>query len=121
MTNVKKILIVHLVKMTQNILLAGQVLPNDLILSLLDVMMMEKNLLEIISHDNVSIYLVNSKVLVKRDLVTDMYLLQMELPAKLLILPYKLLIQINVSSLLDLIILSLVVMILTVKMSACEI
>ena len=69
--------------MTQITLLAGLVLLSDLILSLLDVMMMEKNLLEIIFHDTVSIYQVNSKVLVKKDLVTDLFLLQMGLLAKL--------------------------------------
>jgi hypothetical protein len=80
------ILIVLLVKMTQIILLVGLVLLNDLIRSLHDVMMMEKNLPGIIFHDNVSIYLVNLKVLVKRDLVIDLYLLQMESLAQLLIL-----------------------------------
>ena len=80
------ILIVLLVKMTLIILLVGLVLLNDLTPSLRDVMMMEKNLPEIIFHDNVSIYLVNLKVLVKRDLVIDLYLLQMESLAQLLIL-----------------------------------
>ena len=80
------ILIVLLVKMTLIILLVGLVLLNDLTPSLRDVMMMEKNLLEIIFHDNVSIYLVSLKVLVKRDFVIDLYLLQMESLAQLLIL-----------------------------------
>jgi hypothetical protein len=72
--------------MTQIILLVGLVLLNDLTLSLHDAMMMEKNLLEIIFHDNVSIYLVNLKVLVKKGLVIDSYLLQMESLAQPLIL-----------------------------------